>query len=287
MGIKVENVFYTYLKKASNSTLALQDVSLSIEKNDFVAIVGETGSGKSTLVQMLNALLIPDKGQVLVDDFVVSYKNRKNRKIRNLRKQVGLVFQFPEYQLFEETVEKDVAFGVKNFGAKNEEALESAHRALRSVGLDESYYQRPPFELSGGEKRKVAIAGILALNPDIIIFDEPTVGFDPASAKELMSLIVSMHQSGKTIIVVTHDMDLVNEYAQKVFMLEKGKLVYSGSTSSFYENILNNKWMEMEIPKIFKLALLLKEKGMDINLEEIHNIDDLVNCIDNWRKQNG
>ena len=287
MGIKVENVFYTYLKKASNSTLALQDVSLNIEKNDFVAIVGETGSGKSTLVQMLNALLIPDKGQVLVDDFVVSYKNRKNRKIRNLRKQVGLVFQFPEYQLFEETVEKDVAFGVKNFGAKNEEALESAHRALRSVGLDESYYQRPPFELSGGEKRKVAIAGILALNPDIIIFDEPTVGFDPASAKELMSLIVSMHQSGKTIIVVTHDMDLVNEYAQKVFMLEKGKLVYSGSTSSFYENILNNKWMEMEIPKIFKLALLLKEKGMDINLEEIHNIDDLVNCIDNWRKQNG
>ena len=287
MGIKVENVFYTYLKKASNSTLALQDVSLSIEKNDFVAIVGETGSGKSTLVQMLNALLIPDKGQVLVDDFVVSYKNRKNRKIRNLRKQVGLVFQFPEYQLFEETVEKDVAFGVKNFGAKNEEALESAHRALKSVGLDESYYQRPPFELSGGEKRKVAIAGILALDPDIVIFDEPTVGFDPASAKELMSLIVSMHQSGKTIIVVTHDMDLVNEYAQKVFMLEKGKLVYSGSTSNFYENILNNKWMEMEIPKIFKLALLLKEKGMDINLEEIHNIDDLVNCIDNWRKQNG
>ena len=287
MGIKVENVFYTYLKKASNSTLALQDVSLNIEKNDFVAIVGETGSGKSTLVQMLNALLIPDKGQVLVDDFVVSYKNRKNRKIRNLRKQVGLVFQFPEYQLFEETVEKDVAFGVKNFGAKNEEALESAHRALRSVGLDESYYQRPPFELSGGEKRKVAIAGILALDPDIVIFDEPTVGFDPASAKELMSLIVSMHQSGKTIIVVTHDMDLVNEYAQKVFMLEKGKLVYSGSTSNFYENILNNKWMEMEIPNIFKLALLLKEKGMDINLEEIHNIDDLVNCIDNWRKQNG
>ena len=287
MGIKVENVFYTYLKKASNSTLALQDVSLNNEKNDFVAIVGETGSGKSTLVQMLNALLIPDKGQVLVDDFVVSYKNRKNRKIRNLRKQVGLVFQFPEYQLFEETVEKDVAFGVKNFGAKNEEALESAHRALRSVGLDESYYQRPPFELSGGEKRKVAIAGILALDPDIVIFDEPTVGFDPASAKELMSLIVSMHQSGKTIIVVTHDMDLVNEYAQKVFMLEKGKLVYSGSTSNFYENILNNKWMEMEIPNIFKLALLLKEKGMDINLEEIHNIDDLVNCIDNWRKQNG
>ena len=285
MGIKVENVFYTYLKKASNSTLALNDVSLTIEKNDFVAIVGETGSGKSTLVQMLNALLIPDKGQVLVDDFVVSYKNRKNRKIRHLRKQVGLVFQFPEYQLFEETVEKDVAFGVKNFGAKNEEALESAHKALNSVGLDESYYKRPPFELSGGEKRKVAIAGILALNPDIIIFDEPTVGFDPASAKELMNLIVSMHQSGKTIIVITHDMDLVNEYAQKVFMLDKGKLVFSGTPADFFEHVQNNNRLEM--PKVIELALKLNEKGMDISIQDIHSIDDLINSVNNWRKQNG
>ena len=145
MGIKIENLFYTYGKKASNSTLALNDVSFEIADNDFVAIVGETGSGKSTLAQCLNALIIPDQGQVVVDDIVVSYKNRKSKKMRDLRKRVGLVFQFPEYQLFEETVEKDVAFGVKNFGIKGDEALEEAHKALAQVGLDESYYKRPPF----------------------------------------------------------------------------------------------------------------------------------------------
>ena len=285
MGIKVENLFYTYQKKASNSTLALDNVSLSIEENDFVAIVGETGSGKSTLAQTFNALIIPDQGEVKVDDFVVSYKNRKSRKMRNLRKKVGLVFQFPEYQLFEESVEKDVAFGVKNFGVKNEEALEAAHKALNRVGLDESYYKRPPFELSGGERRKVAIAGILALDPDIIIFDEPTVGFDPASAKELMNLIVSMHQLGKTIIVITHDMDLVNEYAKKVIMMEKGKVVFEGTPSELFIHSLNNDCLD--IPKVVKLAIALKDKGIDIDVNQIHGIDDLINAIDEWRKNNG
>ena len=283
MGIKVENIFYTYQKKASNSTLALNDVSLTINDNDFVAIVGETGSGKSTLAQMFNALLVPDKGQVLVNEFVVNYKNRKSKKMRNLRKQVGLVFQFPEYQLFEETVERDVAFGVKNFGVKAEEALVAAHQALKQVGLDESYYKRAPFELSGGERRKVAIAGILAINPDIIIFDEPTVGFDPASAKELMSLIVSMHQLGKTIIVITHDMDLVNEYAKKVFMMEKGKVVFEGTPSELFVLAQNNDCLD--IPKVIKLALALKEKGIDIDISKIHNIDDLANAINDWRKK--
>ena len=285
MGIKVENLFYTYQKKASNSTLALDNVSLSIEENDFVAIVGETGSGKSTLAQTFNALIVPDQGEVKVEDFIVSYKNRKSRKMRNLRKKVGLVFQFPEYQLFEESVEKDVAFGVKNFGVKNEEALEAAHKALNRVGLDETYYKRPPFELSGGERRKVAIAGILAIDPDIIIFDEPTVGFDPASAKELMNLIVSMHQLGKTIIVITHDMDLVNEYAKKVIMMEKGKVVFEGTPSELFVHVQNNDCLD--IPKVIKLAIALKDKGIDIDINQIHNIDDLVNALDKWRKNNG
>ena len=281
MGIKIENVFYTYGKKASNSTLALKDVSFNIADNDFVAIVGETGSGKSTLAQCLNALLIPDQGQVIVDDIVVSHKNRKSKKMRDLRKRVGLVFQFPEYQLFEETVEKDVAFGVKNFGVKGEEALEKAHEALAQVGLDESYYQRPPFELSGGERRKVAIAGILAINPDIVIFDEPTVGFDPASAKELMNLIVEMHQNGKTIIVITHDMDLVNEYAQKVFMMENGQLVFEGTPSELFIHVQN--YDRLDIPKTIKLALALKEKSVDIDINSIRSIDDLVAAIKGWR----
>ena len=277
MGIKIENLFYTYGKKASNSTLALNDVSFAINDNDFVAIVGETGSGKSTLAQCLNALIIPDQGQVVVGDIVVSHKNRKSKKMRDLRKRVGLVFQFPEYQLFEETVEKDVAFGVKNFGIKGEEALKEAHKALAQVGLDESYYQRPPFELSGGERRKVAIAGILAIKPDIVIFDEPTVGFDPASAKELMGLIVEMHKQGKTIIVITHDMDLVNEYAQKVFMMENGQLVFEGTPSELFIHVQN--YDRLDIPKTIKLALALKQKGLDIDVNKVRSIDDLVNCI--------
>ena len=285
MGIKVEHIFYTYNKKASNSTLALNDVSFTINDNEFVAIVGETGSGKSTLAQTFNALLIPDKGEVHVDDYVISYKNRKSRKLKGLRKHIGLVFQFPEYQLFEETVEKDVAFGVKNFGIKGEEALAKAHKALKQVGLDESYYKRPPFELSGGEKRKVAIAGILAINPDILIFDEPTVGFDPASAKELMNLITEFHKNGKTIIVITHDMDLVNRYAQKVFLLEKGKLVFEGTPSELFMFVRN--YDRLDIPQVIRLALLLKEKGMDIDVNAVRHSDDLIKEIKKWRAKNG
>ena len=285
MGIKIENVFYTYQKKASNSTLALEDVSFAINDNDFVALVGETGSGKSTLAQCLNALLIPDKGQIEVDDFVVSYKNRKNRKMRDLRKRVGLVFQFPEYQLFEETVEKDVAFGVKNYGVKGDAALEKAHEALAKMGLDESYYKRPPFELSGGERRKVAIAGILAIDPDILIFDEPTVGFDPASAKELMNTIVDLHKQGKTIIIITHDMDLVNEYAQRAFLLEKGKIVFEGTPAELFVHVQD--YDRLDIPKVIKLALALEEKGVDLDINQIHTIDDLVKGFNDWRKKHG
>lgn len=282
MGIKVNNVSYTYQKKASTATLALNDVSLEIYDNDFVALVGETGSGKSTLVQCFNGLIIPDNGEIVVDDFVVSYKNRKSRRLKNLRKRVGLVFQFPEYQLFEETVEKDVAFGVKNFGLKGEAALEKAHQALDLVGLDSSYYQRPPFELSGGEKRKVAIAGVLVIEPDILVFDEPTAGLDPKSSKELMALITKLHEQGKTIIVVTHDMDLVNTYAKRVLMLDHGKLVFSGTPNALFNHIQN--YDRLDVPLLIKVAKKLKEKGMDLPVEGIHTIDDLLTYIKKWRE---
>ena len=285
MGIKVDHLFYTYGKKASNSTLALDDVSFTIEDNEFVTIVGETGSGKSTLAQTFNALLIPDKGEVTVDQYVINYKNRKSKKLKGLRRHVGLVFQFPEYQLFEETVEKDVAFGVKNFGAKSEEALKKAHEALNQVGLDESYYKRQPFELSGGERRKVAIAGILAIDPDILIFDEPTVGFDPRSAKDLLNLIVSFHKQGKTIIVITHDMDLVRRYAQRVLLLEKGKLTFDGSPSELFNYVQG--YDRLEIPQVIRLAMKLKEKGADIDVGAIRRSDDLINEIQKWRGKNG
>ena len=281
MGIQVKNIFYTYQKKATNATQALMDVSLEIKDNDFLAIVGETGSGKSTLAQMFNALLIPDKGDVLVSDYVINYKNRKSRKLRGLRKQVGLVFQFPEYQLFEETVEKDVAFGVKNFGAKGEEALKRAHEALKQVGLDESYFKRAPFDLSGGEKRKVAIAGILAIDPDILIFDEPTAGFDPQSSKDLMNLITEFHKNGKTIIIITHDMDLVNTYTKRVVMLERGQVTFDGTPNELFSYIKG--YDRLDTPSVIKVAGKLKERGMDIDINQIHTNEDLVEAIKKWR----
>ena len=283
MGIQVKNIFYTYQKKATNATQALMDVSLEIKDNDFLAIVGETGSGKSTLAQMFNALLIPDKGDVLVNDYVINYKNRKSRKLRGLRKQVGLVFQFPEYQLFEETVEKDVAFGVKNFGVKGEEALNRAHEALKQVGLDESYFKRAPFDLSGGEKRKVAIAGILAIDPDILIFDEPTAGFDPQSSKDLMNLITEFHKNGKTIIIITHDMDLVNTYTKRVVMLERGQVTFDGTPNELFSYIKG--YDRLDVPSVIKVAEKLKEKGMDIDINQIHTNEDLVEAIKNWRNK--
>ena len=283
MGIQVKNIFYTYQKKATNATQALMDVSLEIKDNDFLAIVGETGSGKSTLAQMFNALLIPDKGDVLVNDYVINYKNRKSRKLRGLRKQVGLVFQFPEYQLFEETVEKDVAFGVKNFGIKGEEALNRAHEALKQVGLDESYFKRAPFDLSGGEKRKVAIAGILAIDPDILIFDEPTAGFDPQSSKDLMNLITEFHKNGKTIIIITHDMDLVNTYTKRVVMLERGQVTFDGTPNELFSYIKG--YDRLDVPSVIKVAEKLKEKGMDIDINQIHTNEDLVEAIKNWRNK--
>ena len=283
MGIQVKNIFYTYQKKATNATQALMDVSLEIKDNDFLAIVGETGSGKSTLAQMFNALLIPDKGDVLVNDYVINYKNRKSRKLRGLRKQVGLVFQFPEYQLFEETVEKDVAFGVKNFGVKGEEALNRAHEALKQVGLDESYFKRAPFDLSGGEKRKVAIAGILAIDPDILIFDEPTAGFDSQSSKDLMNLITEFHKNGKTIIIITHDMDLVNTYTKRVVMLERGQVTFDGTPNELFGYIKG--YDRLDTPSVIKVAEKLKEKGMDIDINEIHTNEDLVEAIKKWRNK--
>ena len=274
MAIKVSNVFYTYSPKSPTATLALNNVSLTIEDHSFVAFVGETGSGKSTLIQNLNALLVPSQGEIVVDDFVITPKAKKNKKIKELRKHVGLVFQFPEYQLFEESVEKDVAFGVKNFGADEKTALEKAHEALLAVGLDESYFERSPFDLSGGEKRRVAIAGILAIEPDILVLDEPTAGLDPKGVHDIMSLVVKMHEMGKTIILVTHDMDVVMKYCKKVFVLNKGELVFEGNPYQLFAQ--DNESMAIEVPTLFELARKLKQKGLKLDIENIHNIDDFV-----------
>lgn len=263
------------MANSNQETPALRGVSLNIDNNSFVGILGATGSGKSTLIQTFNALLLPTSGTVTVDEFKVSSEKKKNKNIKELRKHLSLVFQFPEYQLFEETVEKDVAFGLKNFGYKNEDALKKAHEALLQVGLDESYFTRSPFDLSGGEKRRVAIAGIIAIDPDILVLDEPTAGLDPVGCQSIMKLVKNMFDNGKTIIVVTHDMEMVMEYCQKVFVVKEGQIIFEGSPNALF-SVANEEDYAIEIPPLFLLADRLKKAGKNIDINKIHTSSDLI-----------
>ena len=275
MPIKVNNVSHSYYKKTPNEVLALNNVSLDIEDGSFLALVGETGSGKSTLVQHLNALILPDSGTIEVNDFVVGSKRRKNKKLHELRKHIGLIFQFPEYQLFEETVLRDVTFGPKNFGLKEEEAREKAKQALAMVNIDESYYERTPFELSGGERRRVAIAGILALDPEVLVLDEPTAGLDYQASKDVMDLVKRLNEQGKTIILVTHDMDIVYRYASKVCFLKNGSIDFMGTPVDLFARHED----ALDLPFLFELATKLNDKGFKIPLDKIHTIEDVLNYV--------
>lgn len=277
MPIQVDNLFYTYSIKTPNEYEAIKDISFHIDDHSFIAIVGETGSGKSTLIQHLNGLIYPQKGIVQVNDFVLDSSKKKIKTLKQLRKHVGVVFQFPEYQLFEETIEKDVAFGPKNFGIKEEVALKIAHKALLEVGIKEDYFTRSPFELSGGERRRVAIAGILALDPQILVLDEPTAGLDPKGQEVIMSLIQKMHENGKTIIIVTHDMDLVFKYAEKVLLLKDGKLIFSGTPIELFKE--NGVDSAIEIPLLYQFLKMLEEKGFNVPFDSIKSVDDLVTYL--------
>lgn len=279
MQIEVKNVSYTYFVSKHEFYKALDNVSFSVEKGDFVAVVGKTGAGKSTLMQMLNGLLYPTSGEVIIDNFIVSSdKKRRSKKLFLLRKKVGMVFQFPEYQLFEENVLKDVMFGPKNFGLKEDEAKKVAIKALNDVGIPESYFKKSPFELSGGEKRKIAIAGILASNPDIIVLDEPTAGLDPSSKLEIMDLIKKLNVGGKTVILVTHDMDVVMNYAKKVVVLNDAKLIKITTP----ERLFNEEDIEsysLEIPTLYKFKKALKKYGLKKDLSLINDYDALIKAI--------
>lgn len=294
MPLNLKNVFYIYSQKTPQEKEALDDITLSFEDHCFTALIGKTGSGKSTLIQHLNVLLLPTSGIVelgdkIIDMSLVFKKNgkvnqramRKKHKakikdVKEIRKKVGLVFQFPEYQLFEETVIKDVAYGPKNFGMKEEDAKEAAKDALSLVGLDESFYERSPFELSGGEKRRVAIAGILALKPDILVLDEPTVGLDAKSEENLMNLLISLYEKGTSIILATHNMDVVLQYAKRVIVLDQGKIKKDTTPLELFQDQDFLKTSSLEPPKVFSFALSLKEKGMDIDLTKVKDVSSLA-----------
>ena len=261
MGITLENVSFTYQEGSPLSSSALTDVSLTIEDGSYTALVGHTGSGKSTILQLLNGLLVPSKGSVRVFDTVIT-PTSTNKEIRQIRKQVGLVFQFAENQIFEETVLKDVAFGPQNFGVSEEEAKKIAREKLALVGIDESLFERSPFELSGGQMRRVAIAGMLAMEPTVLVLDEPTAGLDPLGRKELMTLFKKLHLAGMTIVLVTHLMDDVAEYADQVYVMEKGRLVKSGKPSDVFQDVVSMENVQLGVPKITAFCKRLADRGV-------------------------
>ncbi len=305
MPLKLENVCYTYSPHTPQEKEALRNVSLTFEDHCFTALIGRTGSGKSTLIQHLNALLLPTSGKVSIEEEVIDmtlvYKKngkvnerkmkkkhkQKLKNVKGIRKRVGLVFQFPEYQLFEETVLKDVAYGPKNFGSTNEEALELAKESLALVGLDESFYERSPFELSGGEKRRVAIAGILALKPSVLVLDEPTVGLDSKSEENLMQLLSSLYEKGTSIILATHNMDVVLAYCHQAIVMDKGKIACSLTPLSLFQNQEFLQTSSLEPPKVFSFALALKEHGLPIDLTKVKDAHTLAAEILRARKEAG
>lgn len=237
MQIKFESVNHIYNANTPMERRALYNIEFDVPKGQFLAIIGHTGSGKSTLIQHMNGLLKPSSGNIRVGDKVIK-SDDKNRDLREIRQHVGLVFQFPEYQLFEETIERDIIFGPMNYGVSEEEAIRRAHDVIQMVGLDIEMLGRSPFNLSGGQMRRVAIAGILAMDPDILVLDEPTAGLDPRGQFEIMEMFYKLNKEyGKTIVLVTHDMDLVAKYAEDVIVMNKGVLTIKGTPKNVFKQV--------------------------------------------------
>ena len=285
MPIRFEKVSHVYSDGTPFRYVALEDVDLEIREGAFTAVIGQTGSGKSTLVQHLNALLLPSSGTVYVMDRQI-IAGTEPKKLKSLRKDVGLVFQFPEYQLFEETVLKDVAFGPKNFGASPEEANKLAREALRKTGLDETFEERSPLELSGGQKRRVAIAGILAMKPKVLVLDEPTAGLDPAGAKKMMELFASLHKEGTTVIMVTHDMEQVFRYCEEVIVMENGKPKIQTDIKTFFRDSSLCRELNILPPALIRMKDALREKGYTVS-EDTVDIKTLAKEIARQVKSHG
>lgn len=271
MQINLNNIDYTYNKGTVFEKRVLRNVTLKLKENAYNVIVGKTGSGKSTLIEHINGLLVPNSGEVIVDDTIITYpKNRREKKelaknLRKIRKNVAVLFQFSEQQLFETTVLKDIMFAPLNYGVTEEEAKLNAIELVKLVGLNEDYLEKSPFELSGGEMRKVALCGVLALKPKVLILDEPTVGLDYKSREDIMNLIKQLQQkTDMTIVLVTHNMDYVLKYADRIFVLNKGEIDFSGTAEELFlnENVLKKN--SLDLPEVLKLYGELKSKGVVI-----------------------
>lgn len=282
MSITVENLTYTYSKGLPNETRALEDVSFQLKTGEFAAVIGHTGSGKSTLMQQLNGLLRPDSGKITVGEVCIT---DPSTKMTEVRRKVGLVFQYPEYQLFEETVAKDVAFGPKQVGITGEELDRVVEESIRLTGLDyEEVKERSPFELSGGQKRRVAIAGVLAMKPEILILDEPTAGLDPSAHRDVLDLIRRIHlQERMTILLVSHNMGDIAELADRVLVMNRGKLVMNGTPAEVFSRGEPLWEMGLGLPPATEFMERLKERMPGIDAAQL-SIEDAAKEICRYLK---
>lgn len=278
MSIVIEHLNYVYMQGGPYETKALDDVSLTIHDGEFVGLIGHTGSGKSTLVQHLNGLILPTSGQITVDGMDLADKNTDKRAIR---RRVGLVFQYPENQLFEETVAKDIAFGPKNLGLDEAEIDRRVRTAMRRVALDyDKLSQRSVFELSGGQMRRVAIAGVLAMEPQTLVLDEPCAGLDPKGREEILGLISDLHrESGATIVMVSHSMDDVAALAERVIVMNHGKVAMDGAPREVFSRGEELRAIGLDVPQAVELAQKLREKGFDVP-EGIYKIEEVRAAVE-------
>ena len=277
MSIQVRDITHIYSEGLPYETVALKDVSFDVDDGQFVGIIGHTGSGKSTLLQHLNGLLKPKSGTIVVSGTDIT---ADNAVLRDIRRKVGLVFQYPEYQLFEETVLKDVSFGPKNLGLEEDEIEERAVEAIRLVGLDpDEFGDRSPFELSGGQKRRVAIAGVLAMKPEVLILDEPTAGLDPKAHRDILEMIKDVHQKEKNItILVSHNMNDIAALSDKILVMENGGLAMEGSPAEIFAESGKLKEMGLGVPEITDILVRLKDRGFDIR-QDIISVDEAIKAI--------
>ena len=275
MPIEVNKLTHVYMPDTPFEMRALHEVSLRIEDGEFIGIIGHTGSGKSTLISHLNALERSEPGMVFVNGIDLG---EKDVDLAAVRRTVGLVFQYPEYQLFEETVAKDIAFGPKNLKLPDDEVEKRVRQAMAQVGLAEKYAERSPFELSGGQKRRVAIAGVLAMQPSILILDEPAAGLDPAGRRDMLDLISSIHASGVTVVMVSHSMDDVGRLCDRLFVLDHGHIAFSGTPAEVFVHGEELRRIGLDVPECAKLANLLREKGFDMP-EGVYSMEDVKIAI--------
>ena len=287
MSVIVKNLTYIYDEGMPFASKAIDDISFEIKDNDFVGLIGHTGSGKSTLIQHLNGLLKPSSGEIIVNGFNIT---DKDLNLTEIRKRVGIVFQYPEYQLFEETVEKDIAFGPGNLGLDEEEISKRVRKSMEAVGLDyETYKDKSPFDLSGGQKRRVAIAGVIAMNPEVLILDEPTAGLDPGGRDEIFNLIKKLHRDNNiTIILSSHSMDDMAKLAQTIIVTNHGKIEFMGTPREvFTSHAARLREIGLDVPQVLELATKLRNKGFDIRPDvlTVEEIKDEILKVMRGRKK--